>query len=51
MEAPVVKYIHIKLGYLLATPSLILGVGSLGETLDYFVHDFGVPEHLTFDGL
>ena len=51
METPVVKYIHIKLGYLLATPSLILGVGSLGETRDYFFHDFGVPEHLTFDGL
>ena len=23
---------------------------SLGETLDDFVHDFGAPEHLTFDG-
>ena len=24
--------------------------GSIGETLDDIVHDFGVPENLTFDG-
>ena len=23
---------------------------SLGETLDYFVHEFGAPENLTFEG-
>ena len=28
----------------------MLGGGGIGETLDDFVHDFGVPEHLTFDG-
>ena len=25
-------------------------MGSLGEILDDFVHDFGAPEYLTFDG-
>ena len=50
METPVVDYIHIQLGSLLATLSLMRGGGSLRETLDEFVHYFGVPEHLTFDG-
>ena len=42
-------YSH-KFGLSACHPKLNLRGASLGETLDGFVHNFGVPKHLTFDG-
>ena len=42
-------YSH-KVGFASCYPKLNAKGGSLGETLDDFVHDFGVSDHLTFDG-
>ena len=42
-------YSH-KVGFCACYPKLNAKEGSLGESLDDFVHDFGVPEHVTFDG-
>ena len=41
-------YSH-KVGFYACYPKLNVKGGSLGEALDDFVHDFGVPEHVTFD--
>ena len=40
-------YSH-KLGFSACYPNLNVKGGSIVETLDEFVHEFGVPEHLTF---
>ena len=42
-------YSH-KVGFVAFYPKLNAKGGSLDETLDDFVHDFGAPEHLTFGG-
>ena len=42
-------YSH-KVGFSTCYPKVNEKGDSLGETLDDFVHDFGVPEHLTFYG-
>lgn len=41
-------YSH-KVGFAACYPKPNVKGDSLGETLDYFVHNFGAPEHLTFD--
>ena len=41
-------YSH-KVDFSICYPNLNTKGGSLGETLDDFVHDFGAPEHLTFN--
>ena len=45
-----VKYISNKMGFEACYPKLNTKGGSLDETLDDFVHAFGAPEHLTFNG-
>ena len=42
-------YLH-KVGFAARYPKLNTKGDILGETLDDLVHDFGAPEHLTFDG-
>ena len=39
-----------KVGFQACYPKVNAIGDSLGETLDDFVHDFGAPSHLTFDG-
>jgi hypothetical protein len=39
-----------KIGFAACYPKPNAKGDSLGEALDDFVHDFGAPEHLTFDG-
>ena len=42
-------FLH-KVGFQACYPKLNAKGESLGEALDDFVHNFGAPEHLTFDG-
>ena len=42
-------YSH-KVGFYACHPKLNARGDNIRETLDDFVHDFGVPEHLAFDG-
>ena len=42
-------YCH-KVGFQACCPKANATDDSLGKTLDNFVHDFGAPSHLTFDG-
>ena len=39
-----------KAGFQVCYPKQDAKGESLGETLDDFVHNYGAPEHLTFDG-
>ena len=39
-----------KVGFQACYPKINATGDSLGEALDDFVHDFGAPTHLTFDG-
>ena len=42
-------YSH-KNGFAACYPIASADSSNIGETLDNFIHDFGAPEHLTFDG-
>ena len=39
-----------KVGFAVCSPNLNARGDSLGETIEHSVHDFGAPEHITFDG-
>ena len=45
-----IKSLH-EVGFSICYPKLITKGGSLGATLNDFVHNFGFTEHLTFNGL